>query len=95
MCGKNSYSLIPLSYHNGFDYECVCGTLQDEVANQGFLEKRINLLKETALKQWLIDELMQRLSLARASKSRIYDRLKVEVQHEIGVTHFLICPQDF
>ena len=61
---------------NGF----LTGTVQEGVANQEFLEKRINLLRETALKQSLINELMQRLSLARASKNRIYDRLKVEVQ---------------
>ena len=58
-------------------------TVQEGLFNQQFLEERISTARETSLQQTLMTELMERLSLARATKKRIFDRLDIE-SYEVG-----------
>ena len=58
-------------------------TISDGIANQRFLEKRINISQEKALENPLVIELMERLSLATASKRRVLDRLDIEA-NDVG-----------
>ena len=60
--------------------EFIAKTVEDGIGNQKFLEKRIVISKETQLSQEKIFELMGRISLAQASKTRVTDRLAVESQ---------------
>jgi len=57
----------------------ITDTVNEGVANQRFLEERINASKEKALQQSKMTELMERLSLAQASKKCIENRLDVEL----------------
>lgn len=56
----------------------ITNTVNDGIANQHFLEDRINASKERTLQQSMVDELISRLSLASASKNRIKNRLSIE-----------------
>lgn len=56
----------------------ITNTVNEGIANQHFLEERINVSKEKSLQQPMLKELMARLSLAQASKMRIRKRLDVE-----------------
>jgi len=58
-------------------------TVAEGVGNQEFLEKRIETLKDTPLKTSSFNELMERLSLARASKDRIIERLSID-SNDVG-----------
>ena len=53
-------------------------TVADGIGNQKFLEERITTSRETQLNRNRIGELMERLSLAQASKARVTDRLAIE-----------------
>jgi hypothetical protein len=53
-------------------------TVQDGVGNQNFIEERILESRQAELNRNAFDELMARLSLCRASKTRVIDRLAVE-----------------
>lgn len=53
-------------------------TVQDGIGNQKFIEERIIASRQAELNRTAFDELMERLSLGRASKTRVIDRLAVE-----------------
>ncbi len=53
-------------------------TVEDGIDNQKFMEERITASREKQLNRNRIGELMERLSLAQASKMRVTDRLAVE-----------------
>jgi hypothetical protein len=53
-------------------------TVEDGIGNQKFIEERISASRQAELNQSTFDELMERLSLGRASKTRVIDRLAVE-----------------
>ena len=56
----------------------ISSTVNEGIANQEFLERRIKISQEKALRQSVMNELMERLSLAKASKNRIKNRLHIE-----------------
>lgn len=56
----------------------VSNSINEGIGNQEFLEKRIEKSKDTILKTSSISELMNRLSLAQASKGRVLNRLATE-----------------
>jgi hypothetical protein len=67
----------------------ITGTIQEGVANQLFLENRINISLEKELENPLLSELIERLSLARASKRRVLDRLEIETQ-DVGCNEWAL-----
>ena len=56
----------------------VSNSVNEGIGNQEFLEKRIELSKDTSLTKSSISELIERLSLAQASKDRVLNRLAIE-----------------
>lgn len=56
----------------------IANTVKDGIGNQKFLEERIAAATEAQLSKNQIAELMERLSLAQASKLRVTNRLDVE-----------------
>ncbi len=58
----------------------IAQTVEEGIGNQRFLEERITASRETQLSHEKTQELMGRLSLAQASKTRVIDRLAVESQ---------------
>ncbi len=58
----------------------VINTVNEGLDNQRFLEKRISLSREIGLGTELLTEFMDRLSLAKASKNRVWSRLEIESQ---------------
>lgn len=61
----------------------ITGTVSEGIANQRFLERRINISLEKELERPLLAELMERLSLAKASKNRVQNRLDIEA-NDVG-----------
>jgi hypothetical protein len=61
----------------------ITDTIREGIENQHFIEERIDASKETFLKQWELTQLMERLSLAQASKIRLKNRLDVDLK-EVG-----------
>lgn len=59
-------------------YDFIENTVKDGIGNQKFLEERISISRESQLNRDNIGELMARLSLAQASKTRVMDRLAIE-----------------
>lgn len=58
-------------------------TVEDGIGNQEFIEERILRSRQADLSQSAFSELMDRLSLGRASKTRVVDRLAIESK-EVG-----------
>jgi hypothetical protein len=58
--------------------EFITNTVKDGIGNQKFLEERIAASRDAQLNRNRVGELIERLSLAQASKTRVTDRLVVE-----------------
>lgn len=56
----------------------IANTVEEGIGNQRFLEERIMASKDAQLSKDKVRELMERLSLAQASKTRVVDRLAIE-----------------
>ncbi len=61
----------------------ITNTINEGIANQRFLEGRINVSLEKQLEGALLTELKERLSLPRASKARIENRIDIEA-NDVG-----------
>jgi len=60
--------------------EFINKTVNDGVANQQFIEESISSARARPLHNTDIEQLLHRLSLAKASKQRVTDRIKVEAK---------------
>ncbi len=58
--------------------EFIAKTVEDGVGNQRFIEDRITASRDAKLNKDIIGELMSRLSLAQASKNRVFNRISVD-----------------
>ncbi|MCS0585340.1 hypothetical protein NX784_27550 [Massilia pinisoli] len=56
----------------------IAATVEDGIGNQRFLEERIMASRDAQLSKDKVSELMERLSLAQASKKRVAERLAIE-----------------
>jgi len=64
-------------------------TVDEGVGHQKWLEERIEASRSRSLTEECVIELLSRLSLAKASKTRIEDRLKVEV-NDVGANEWAL-----
>jgi hypothetical protein len=64
-------------------------SVNDGVGNQKFLEERISASRNQALHHSDIEQLLPRLSLAKASKQRVIDRITVEAK-EVGFNQWAL-----
>ncbi len=69
--------------------EFISKTVNEGIANQNFLEEKITSSRNTQLNQSKIAALMQRMSLAQASKDRVVNRLAVEA-NEVGYNEWAL-----
>lgn len=69
--------------------EFISKTVNEGIANQNFLEEKISSSRNTQLNQSKITALMQRMSLAHASKERVVNRLTVEA-NEVGYNEWAL-----
>jgi len=69
--------------------EFIDQTVNDGVANQVYLEECINTARENPLHKSDIEQLIERMSLAKASKQRVTNRIKVEA-NEVGFNQWAL-----